>query len=116
MRDAMRAVMEAPAEMIITGHDDELVFTAANGDIRRILVTGKKMKTTAGGAEHDVKATYKGNELVVESTFGPLKLVDTYRLSADGARLERITETAGGPARRDGGKPRPLRRIYDRIR
>jgi hypothetical protein len=112
----MRLVLEAPDEIIVTRHDDELVFTAASGDITRILVTGKKMKTTAGGAEHDYRAAYKDDTLVVESTFGPMKVVDTYRVSTDGAQLERVTKVEGQREPRGGGEAKPLRRVYDRVR
>jgi hypothetical protein len=111
MRDAMRAVLDAPREIIVTRKDDEVVFTATEtGDVTRILVTGKKMKTTAGGAEHDVKGEYKQDALLVESTFGPIKVVDTWRLTADGRQLERITKLEGGR-----GDKRDVRRIYDRV-
>jgi hypothetical protein len=115
MRDAMRALLDAPAEIIITRKDDEVVFTATgSGDVTRILVTGKKMKTTAGGAEHEVKAAYKDDALVVESTFGPVKAIDTWRVSPDRRQLERITTMEG--ARRPGGdRDRQIRRVYERV-
>lgn len=110
LRDAMRATLDAPAEMIVTRKDDEVVFTAAGtGDVTRILVTGKKMKTTAGGAEHDVKAEYKEGALLVESSFGPIKVLDTWRVSPDGKQLERITNLEGG------GDKRQVRRVYERV-
>lgn len=115
MRDAMRAVLEAPAQLVITRRDDEVVFTANDGDVMRVLVTGTTMKTLAGGAEHEVKAAYKDGALVIESVFGSAKLVDRYRLMSDGAQLERATEMTGA-APRGGEQRRPLRRIYDRAR
>ncbi|HSL22282.1 MAG TPA: hypothetical protein VK886_12160 [Vicinamibacterales bacterium] len=112
MRDAIRVVLHAPAELIVTRNDDELVFTAMDsGEIIRVLVTGKKLKTMAGGAEHDVKASYKDNALLVESSFGPLKVVDTWRVSPDRRQLERVTKTSGGP---QGGRDRQIRRVYER--
>jgi hypothetical protein len=91
------------------------VFTAANsGDVTRLLVTGKKMKTTAGGAEHEVKAAYKDNALVVESSYGPMKVTDTWRVSADGRQLERLTKIEGA-GRTDGGRERQIRRVYERV-
>jgi len=104
-RDAMRAVLEAPAEMIVTRHEDEVVFTSGTGEIIRVLVTGRKMKTTAGGAEHEVKAAYKAGTLTIERDFGRVKVLDTYRISADGRQLERVTKVGD----------RPIRRVYDRI-
>ncbi len=115
MRDAMRFVMEAPEGMIVTRKDDELVFTADNGDITRMLVTGKKMKTMAGGVEHDAKAVYKDGALLVESTFGPMKVVDTYRVTPDGKQLERVTKIDGDRGPRGGGEAKPLRRVYERV-
>ncbi|MBI2219874.1 MAG: hypothetical protein HYU53_01550 [Acidobacteria bacterium] len=116
MRGAMRFVMQAPDGMIVTRHDDELVFTADNGDITRVLVTGTTMKTTAGGAEHEVKATCRGGALIIESTFGPAKVSDTYRVSPDGSRLERVTRVEGSRGPRGAGEPKPLRRVYERVR
>jgi hypothetical protein len=113
MRDAMRAALEAPPEIVVTRKDDEVVFTATgSGDVTRILVTGQKMKTTAGGAEHDVKADYKADALVVESAFGVVKVVDTWRVSADSQQLERVTRVEGGAA---GGRERVVRRVYQRV-
>ncbi|MGE5813328.1 MAG: hypothetical protein ACM36C_02470, partial [Acidobacteriota bacterium] len=84
MRDAMRSALEAPSEIVVTQKEDEVVFTATgSGDITRVLVTGKKMKSVAGGAEHDVKADYKDGALVVESGFGQVKVLDTWRVSTD---------------------------------
>ncbi len=111
MRDAMRVMLDAPAEIVITRKQDEFVFTATGtGDVTRILVTGKKMKTTAGGAEHRVKAGYKEGALQIESSFGRLKVVDTWRVSADRRQLERVTTIEGG---RGGGAP--TRRVYERV-
>jgi hypothetical protein len=115
MRDAMRAALEAPAEMIVTRKDDEVVFTAAGtGDVTRILVTGKKMKTTAGGIEHEVKAAYKNDALLVESEFGRVKVVDTWRVSPDGRQLERVTRIEGNRVR-SGSPERQIRRVYQRV-
>lgn len=115
MRDAMRAALEAPPEIVVTRKEDEVVFTATgSGDVTRLPVTGKKMKTTAGGAEHDVKADYKDDALVVENTFGPITVVDTWRVSPDRRQLERNTRVEGG---REGGgdRKREIRRVYDRV-
>jgi len=116
MRDAMRAAFDAPAEIIITRKDDEIVFTATgSGDVTRILVTGKKVKTTAGGAEHEIKAAYKDDALLVESSFGPMKVVDTWRISPDRRQLERITKMEGGRRPGGGGGERQIRRVYERV-
>ncbi len=115
MRDAMRATLDAPSEMIVTRKEDEVVFTAAgSGDVTRLLVNGKKMKTTAGGAEQDVKAEYKEDSLVVESDFGPMKVIDTWRLSPDGKQLERLTRLEGGRGP-ESDRQRQIRRVYERV-
>lgn len=114
MRDAMRSALDAPSEMVVTQKEDEVVFTATgSGDITRVLVTGKKMKSVAGGAEHEVKADYKDGALVVESSFGQMKVLDTWRVSTDGKQLERVTRMEGG--REPGGNQRQIRRVYERV-
>jgi hypothetical protein len=114
MRDAMRAILDAPAEIIVTHKDDEVAFTdTKTGDVIRVLAIGKKMKSTAGGAEHDVTATYKDDALEVESSFGPMKILDTWKISADGKQLERLTKLEGGPG--GGDRKREFRRVYERV-
>lgn len=114
VRDAMRALMTAPRELIVTRHTDEIVFTAMDiGEVIRVLVLDRKVRTTAGGLEHDVKAAYRDGALRIERSLGRLKILDTYRVSADGTQLERTTAVEGGPDRE--GRRQPVRRVYDRV-
>ena len=112
MRAAMRSVADAPAEMVVTRAGEEVVFTASgSGDVTRLRVNGQKRKTTAGGFQHDVKASYKDDSLVVESSFGPMTIVDTWRLGSEGRQLIRVTKMEGG---RGPAGNREVRRIYER--
>lgn len=105
---AMRALIDAPAMLTITGTDAEMTFDGGDGELLRIHVDGKSYDREGG--ELKTRAEWKDAALVVVTTpkQGELKVTTTYVLRAEKRKLEVVSKISG---RTDVS----IRRVYDAV-
>jgi hypothetical protein len=105
----MQALLDPPTILTITGNDAELTFDAGDDVLVRYHLDGKKYKQEGGSFE--VKAAWKGAELVIETkpTEGSGRVTSTCGLLLESGRLQIVT-TLEGPR---GGDPISVKRVYD---
>lgn len=93
-REAMRAFVEAPSEMLITPTQNEIVILETDGRLRTLHPDGKTYKSEAGASE--TKTRWDGGRLVVETRAGSgLKVVETFVLLSAPAGGTSETEAKG---------------------
>lgn len=104
----MRALIDAPAMLTITGTDAEMTFDGGDGELLRIHVDGKSYDREGG--ELKTRAEWKDAALVVVTTpkQGELKVTTTYVLRAEKRKLEVVSKISG---RTDVS----IRRVYDAV-
>jgi hypothetical protein len=113
MEEAQRLIRDAPTAMVLIYSDPKLAIAASDGRTRTLYSDKRKVKTANGNA--DLEARWDEEQLVVETKFKSLKVVETYALAANGTQLV-VTATLHLPGGRRGGDAanRELRRVYDR--
>jgi len=92
---AMRALVEAPQALTITGTDAEMTFDGGDGALLRIHVDGKSYDREGG--ELKTRAEWKDAALVVVTTpkQGEMKVTTTYVLRAEKRKLEVTSKLSG---------------------
>lgn len=103
----MRALLDAPEALTITGNAAELTLDDGQGLLVRLHADGKAYKAEGGGS--DVRARWKDDSLLVErsSERGP-KLRTTYARQANGKLF--VTSKLEGPMGEVS-----VRRVYDAV-
>jgi hypothetical protein len=104
----MRALLDPPQTLIITGNDAELTLDGGDGVLVRLNIDGRRYKPEGGSIE--TKAQWKGAELLVETkaTEGNGKTTTAYSLDAKAGRLQIVTRVEGPM-----GDPISVKRVYD---
>lgn len=105
----MRALLEPPRILTITGNDAELTFDTGEDVLVRLHVDGRRYKQEGGSLE--TRAQWRDAELVVETkpTQGRGKTTTSYSLEPGSGRLQIVTKL-DSPM---GGDPVSLKRVYD---
>jgi hypothetical protein len=112
-REEMRAVFEAPSEMLITPTANEIVILETDGRLRTLHPDGKGYKSEGGANE--TKTRWEGARLVVETRAGSgLKMVETFALAAPAA--EAVATGADGANPISSGAPRSPRTMTVTLR
>ena len=113
-REAMRAFVEAPAEMLITPTQNEIVILETDGRLRALHPDGRTYKSEAGASE--TKTRWDGGRLVVETRAGSgLEVVETFVLLSAPARETSGTEAKGSNGARSAA-PRSDRTLTVTVR
>ena len=113
MEEAQRLIRDAPTSMVLTYNEPKLAMAAADGRTRTLYADKRQVKTANGNA--DLEAQWDGKKLVAETTFGSIKVVETYAVVESGHQLV-VTVKMDAPGGGRGGRPNPeLRRVYDRV-
>jgi hypothetical protein len=104
----IRALLDPPQTLIITGNDAELTLDGGDGVLVRLNIDGRRYKPEGGSIE--TKAQWKGAELLVETkaTEGNGKTTTAYSLDAKAGRLQIVTRVEGPM-----GDPISVKRVYD---
>jgi hypothetical protein len=136
-RESMRAVFEAPSELLVTPTENEVAILETDGRMRTLHPDGKSYKSEAGTRE--TKTRWEGARLVVETkASNGVKVIETFAISpppqgeAKAAAAKAGNEAAPDPTAeaklvgrrtmtvtvRLEGSPMPpmtLKRIYDSV-
>lgn len=106
-REAMREILEAPAELAITPTESEVVILEKDGRLRTLHPDGNKYKSEGGAAE--VQSRWDGAKLVVETKNekGP-RITETFEAAPDPARLTVTLKLDGSR-----GPTVTVKRVYD---
>ena len=108
MRDAMRAILEAPDQITLTKTDSMVVITTGDGITTRLSTDNKKIKDESTGIER--KTHWDGAKLLTEiSNAGPSKILETYELNPESHQLDVTLAFEGS---KDYTRS-PIHRIYD---
>jgi hypothetical protein len=104
----MRALLDPPQILLITGNDAELTLDGGDGVLVRLHIDGRRYKAEGGSVE--TKAEWKGAKLLVETkpTEGGFKTTTTYSLDPAAGRLQIVTRIEGPM-----GDPISVKRVYD---
>jgi hypothetical protein len=104
----MRALLDPPQTLIITGNDAELTLDGGDGILVRLSIDGRRYKPEGGNIE--TKAEWKGAKLLVETkpTEGSGKTTTTYSLAPETGRLQIVTRIEGPM-----GDAISVKRVYD---
>jgi hypothetical protein len=136
-RESMRAVFEAPSELLVTPTENEVAILETDGRMRTLHPDGKSYKSEAGTRE--TKTRWEGARLVVETkASNGVKIIETFAIDplpqgeAKAAGAKAGNEAAPDPTAeaqlvgrrtmtvtvRLEGSPMPpmtLKRIYDSV-
>jgi hypothetical protein len=136
-RESMRAVFEAPSELLVTPTENEVAILEKDGRMRTLHPDGKRYKSEAGARE--TKTRWEGARLVVETkASNGVKIIETFAIGplpqdeAKAAAAKAGNEAAPDPAAdaklvgrrtmtvtvRLEGSPMPpmtLKRVYDSV-
>jgi hypothetical protein len=136
-RESMRAVFEAPSELLVTPTENEVAILETDGRMRTLHPDGKSYKSEAGTRE--TKTRWEGARLVVETkASNGVKIIETFAIGplpqgeAKAAAAKAGNEAAPDPTAeaklagrrtmtvtvRLEGSPMPpmtLKRIYDSV-
>jgi hypothetical protein len=106
-REAMREILEAPAELAITPTESEVVILEKDGRLRTLHPDGNKYKSEGGAAE--LQSRWDGAKLVVEtkSDRGP-RITETFDVAPDPPRLTVTLKLDGSR-----GPTVTVKRVYD---
>jgi hypothetical protein len=108
MRDARRAILEAPDRITIVQTDSTVIVTTGDGRTTRLAIDGTKVKDESTGITR--RTRWEAGQLITEITgAGPGKIVESYDRAPDAADL-RVTLTF-----EDGEARPPVHRVYSRI-
>lgn len=106
-RDAMRAIMEAPARLTITTSPSMVIITSGEGMTTRLSTDNKKIKDESTGIGR--KSRWEAGRLVTEVTgAGPGKMLETYSVDPATHQLTVTLAPQGGRTERP-----PMTRVYD---
>lgn len=107
---AMRALIDAPAMLTITGTDAEMTLDGGDGELLRIHVDGRSYERQGG--ELKTRAEWKDEALVVVTTpkQGDARVTTTYVLRAAKRKLEIVSKLSGS---RMGDVS--IKRVYDAV-
>jgi hypothetical protein len=107
MRDARRAILEAPEQITIVQTESTVIVTSGDGHTTRLATDNSKVKDDSTGITR--RTHWDAGKLVTEITgLGPGKIIETYAYAADTGNLT-VTLTF------DGGSNRPpVHRVYSR--
>jgi hypothetical protein len=107
-REALRSLFEPAERITITQTPAEIVWQEEYGSVRTLRPNGRSYKTDNGMAE--LKAQWKAGRLVVEKKLARGgKLVESWELATDGARLVLSLKLDDGVS-----APLKLQHVYDR--
>jgi hypothetical protein len=103
---------DVPASMVVTYTDPKLSIASADGRTRTLYTDKRKQKTSNGNAE--VQSRWDGTDVVAETKFGSLKVIETFALSPEGQLVVTVKMDGSGGGR-GGGRDPGVRHVYDRV-
>ena len=104
LEEIRRAMMNAPARLVMAHDDQKVVLTEPDGHVRTLPTNNRQVKIDG----REVRTTWEGNRLISETAMGGTKLVETYERSPDGKHL---VVTVGTEMH---GQQMSIRRVYAR--
>jgi hypothetical protein len=117
-RESMRAVFEAPSELLVTPTENEVAILESDGRMRALHPDGKSYKSEAGTRE--TKTRWEGARLVVETkASNGVKIFETFAIGplplGEAKLVGRRTMTVTVRLEGSPMPPMTLKRIYDSV-
>ena len=113
MQQAQRLLEDAPKSMVLTYVDPKFSMTSSDGRTRTLYTDKRKQKTNNGNAE--VQARWDDGQVIAETKFGSVKVVETFALSSEGQQLVVTVKMDGSGGGRGGEGGLQVRHVYDRV-
>ena len=115
MQEARALLTDAPQSFVLTYAEPKFAIALPDGRTRTVYTDKRKAKANNGNA--DVQARWDNDRVVVETTLGTIKVVETFAVSRDSQQLVHTAklELQDGDRGGRGGGRSELRRVYDRV-
>ena len=111
-RNLARELLAPPTRLNITVDGDMVVFTDADGRVRKYKTDGKKEKHQFDNGTVETKSRWDNAMLVIETSMdGGMKFTQSYGLVSDHRELIVQTKMEGGS--HDGDERKPITHYYD---